>query len=36
MLSYRSIPKAENWSGIAPWQVVKVEDHVDIGPIWTV
>ena len=25
---YGSLPKAENWSGSAPWQVVKVEEHV--------
>ena len=30
------VPKAENWSGSAPWQVVKVEKHVDIGPLLTV
>ena len=33
--SYGSLPKAENWSGSAPWQVVKVEEHVDIGPLLT-
>ena len=32
---YGSLPKAKNWSGSAPWQVVKVEEHVDIGPLLT-
>ena len=33
--SYRSLAKAENWSGSAPWQVVQVEGHVEIGPLST-
>ena len=34
--SYGSQPKAENWSASAPWQVVNVEEHVDIGHLLTV
>ena len=33
--SCRSLLKAENWSGSAPLQVFKVEEHVDIGPLLT-
>ena len=33
--SYGSLPKAKNRSGSAPWQVVKVEEHVDIRPLLT-
>ena len=32
-LSHRSLPKAESWSGSAPWQVVKMEEHVDLAPL---
>ena len=34
-LSSGSLPKAENWSGSAALQVVKVEEHVDVGPLLT-
>ena len=34
--SCRSLLKAENWAGSAPWQVFQVEAHVDIGPLLTV
>ena len=34
-MRYGSLPNSETWSGSAPWQVVKVEEHVDIGPLFT-
>ena len=30
------LPKAEKWSGRAPWLVFKLEEHVGIGPLLTV
>ena len=33
--SYGSLPKAENWSGTAPWQVVKAEERVGVRPLLT-
>ena len=34
--SYGSQPKAENWSGSSSWQVVNVEEQVDIEHLLTV